>query len=95
MGAEERPRVADLIPRVQLRGAEVFAQHLEVALSDRYRSRLFPLYGDAGYGQQAWIGEASPVDISPARADGGLLAMPPAVGALKRRVRAFAPHVVV
>jgi glycosyltransferase involved in cell wall biosynthesis len=95
VGAEERPRVADLIPRVQLRGAEVFAQHLEVALSDRYRSRLFPLYGDAGYGQQAWIGEASPVDISPARADGGLLAMPPAVGALKRRVRAFAPHVVV
>jgi glycosyltransferase involved in cell wall biosynthesis len=95
LGAEERPRVADLIPRVQLRGAEVFAQHLEVALSDRYRSRLFPLYGDAHHEQRAWIGDAAPVDISAARAGQGPLAMAPAVASLKRRVRAFAPHIVV
>lgn len=40
MGSDaERPRVADLIPRLQLRGSEVFAQHLELALADRYRAR--------------------------------------------------------
>jgi glycosyltransferase involved in cell wall biosynthesis len=36
-------KIADLIPRLQLRGAEIFAQHLEAALAGRYRTRLFPL----------------------------------------------------
>lgn len=38
---EDRLRIADIIPRRQLRGAEIFAQHLEDALADRFEMQLF------------------------------------------------------
>lgn len=88
-----RTRVADIVPRLQLRGAEIFAQHLEVALRDRFVSRLLPL--SAGRGSQlAWTGDEPPVDVAPGIADGpGRLLR--SRGSLRARVAAFAPDVIV
>lgn len=89
----DRPRVAHLIPRVQLRGAEIFAQHLEVALRDRYDSRLLPLYR-SGPERFAWIGDAAPADWRPGVPDGaGRLLR--ATWSLRRRVREFQPALVM
>jgi glycosyltransferase involved in cell wall biosynthesis len=87
------PRVADLIPRVQLRGAEIFAQHLEVALRDRYETRLLPLYRD-GRERWAWIGDAAPLDWRRGVSD-GVGRLPRAAWALRRRARTFRPDVIV
>lgn len=88
--SEPRPRVADVIPRLQLRGAEIFAQHLEAALRDRYRCRLLPLYG--GPDRRAPTGVE--LDVVPGVPDGpGRMAR--AAWSLRERARAFAPGLVV
>ncbi len=93
MTPSPRPRVADIVPRLQLRGAEIFAQHLEVALRDRLVSRLLPLYG-GGAGPFAWTGDEPPVDVAPGVADGpGRLLR--SRGSLRARAAAFEPDVVV
>ncbi|MDP9242562.1 MAG: hypothetical protein M3O84_05230, partial [Actinomycetota bacterium] len=48
MGSASKPRVAHVIPRLQLRGAEITAQHLAAALVDRFESRVYLLHGDDG-----------------------------------------------
>jgi glycosyltransferase involved in cell wall biosynthesis len=45
LGGEARPRILNIIPRLQLRGAEVAAQHLQNTLADRFEGRLVLLYG--------------------------------------------------
>jgi len=88
----DRPRIVDVIPRIQLRGAEIFAQHLEVALRDRYRARLLPLY--AGGERFAWTGTGRPVD-SAAGVKPGPLGFFRAARSLRGRARAFEPRIVV
>ena len=88
-----RPRVVDIVPRLQLRGAEIFAQHLEVALRDRFVSRLLPLYAGGG-GNTAWTGDEPPVDVAPGVPDGpGRLLRSRA--SLRARTAAFEPDVIV
>lgn len=86
------PRIADVIPRLQLRGAEVFAQQLELALQDRYALELFTLTG------------ASPAArTQPPGAESLTRHEGPAVGAsrstiareLSEAVTAFEPDVIV
>ena len=93
MMAVARPRVADIVPRLQLRGAEIFAQHLEVALRDRFESRLLPLYrGDDD--RPAWTGDEPPADVAPGVSDGpGRLWR--SRGSLRARAAAFEPEVIV
>lgn len=85
------PRIADIIPRLQLRGAEIFAQYLEVALRNRYESALFPLFG-AGEGPTV-ADHLRIVPGSPSHASriGALRA----VRALRRNVGTFRPDIVV
>jgi glycosyltransferase involved in cell wall biosynthesis len=92
-GIFTRPRVADLIPRVQLRGAEIFAQHLEDALRDRFHTRLMPLYGKEADAQLLDV-EHGPVDYAPGVADGPAHILR-ASRSLRRRIRDFNPHLVV
>lgn len=89
--SEPRPRVADLVPRMQLRGAEVFAQHLEFALRDRYDIRLFACYGR---GPGSPVPLEPPLSVSPGVPDGPLRRLR-ATWSLRTRVGAFAPDVVV
>ena len=90
---EPRPRLADIVPRVQLRGAEIFAQHLEVALRDRFVPRLLPLYAGGG-GLRAWIGDEPPVDVAPGVAAGpGRLLR--SRGSLRARIAAHEPDLIV
>ena len=88
----DRPRIVDVIPRIQLRGAEIFAQHLEVALRDRYRTRLLPLY--AGGERFAWTGTGRPIDWE-AGVKRGPLGSFRATRSLRDRARAFQPRIVV
>jgi glycosyltransferase involved in cell wall biosynthesis len=91
--ATSRPRVADIVPRLQLRGAEIFAQHLEVALRDRFDPRLFPLYAGSDE-RRAWIGDEPPVDVAPGVSDGpGRLWR--SRGSLRARAAVFAPQMIV
>ena len=93
MTAVARPRVADIVPRLQLRGAEIFAQHLEVALRDRFESRLLPLYA-GGDERLAWTGDEPQVDVAPGVTDGpGRLWR--SRSSLRARAAAFGPQVVV
>ena len=88
-----RPRIADIVPRLQLRGAEIFAQHLEVALRDRFLPRLLPLYA-GGAAQLAWTGDEPPVDVAPGVPEGpGRLLR--SRGSLRARIAAFEPRVIV
>ena len=90
---QPRPRVADIVPRLQLRGAEIFAQHLQVALRDRFVSRLLPLVA-GGATQLAWTGDEPPVDVAPGIPDGpGRLLRSRA--SLRARAAAFEPDVIV
>jgi glycosyltransferase involved in cell wall biosynthesis len=88
----DRPRIVDVVPRIQLRGAEIFAQHLEVALRDRYRARLLPLYG--GGERLAWTGTGRPVDWA-AGVQPGPLRLARATMSLRGRATAFGPRIVV
>jgi glycosyltransferase involved in cell wall biosynthesis len=88
-----RPRVADIVPRLQLRGAEIFAQHLEVALRDRFVPRLLTLYAD-GTGQRAWTGDEPPVDVA-AGVPGGAGRVWRSRSSLRARIAAFEPDVIV
>lgn len=88
-----RPRVADLIPRFQLRGAETFAQQLAWALRDRYDVAVLPLVGARG--EEAWTppeGTAGPVlpGVAPGRGEALRAAW-----SLRRRARSFRPHLIV
>ncbi|MEX0832543.1 MAG: glycosyltransferase family 4 protein [Actinomycetota bacterium] len=90
MPDETHPRVADVIPRLQLRGAEVFAQQLESVLRNRYEMRLFPMYEG---------GTPAPIDgarLSVAPGVGaGPFARPRAIRSLRRRAREFRPDLLV
>ena len=88
-----RPRVADIVPRLQLRGAEIFAQHLEVALRDRFVPRLLPLYS-GGSSQRAWTGDEPPVDVAPG-IPGGPGSLLRSRGSLRARFDAFEPDIIV
>jgi glycosyltransferase involved in cell wall biosynthesis len=88
-----RPRVADIVPRLQLRGAEIFAQHLEVALRDRFESRLMTLSVGTDE-RRAWTGDEPPVDVAPGVPDGpGRLWR--SRSSLRARAAAFDPQVIV
>jgi glycosyltransferase involved in cell wall biosynthesis len=88
----DRPRIVDVVPRIQLRGAEIFAQHLEVALRDRYRARLLALY--AGGERFAWTGTGRPVDWA-SGVRRGPLRFVRAAKSLRDRALAFEPRIVV
>jgi glycosyltransferase involved in cell wall biosynthesis len=93
MRPSSSPRSVDVVPRLQLRGAEIFAQHLEIALRGRYVARLMPLFA-GGDTQLASTGDQPPVDVAAGVADGrGRLLR--SRGSLRARVAAFDPDVIV
>jgi L-malate glycosyltransferase len=88
---DHRPKVADLIPRLQLRGPEVFVQHLEATLEPRYHSHLFVVFGQDGERLDPPDGEPRPFSPGVRRGPGQV---PRAALSLRRRVGAFRPDVV-
>lgn len=78
----------DVIPRLQLRGAESFAQYLEAALADRYRFRLLTLYR-TDEPRRAPVGVA--LDVVEGTADSRRVA----AGGLRERVARFEPDLLV
>jgi glycosyltransferase involved in cell wall biosynthesis len=83
-----RPRVAHVIPRLELRGGEVTAQHLAAALEDRFEAELFLLFGSDGLRPDG----VPLVPTSPGVRNGGLLAAGRSLG---KRLRESAPDVVL
>ncbi|MFL5768360.1 MAG: glycosyltransferase family 4 protein [Actinomycetota bacterium] len=88
MTAENRPRLAHVIPRLELRGGEVTAQHLAAALEDRFESRLYLLYGSEGPRPEG----VPPIPTDPGIRRGRLLAAGRSLG---RRLRRSAPDLVI
>ncbi len=88
----DRPKMVDIVPRIQLRGAEIFAQHLEFALRDRYRAKLLPLY--SGEERFAYIGSGRPADRAPGVKDGPARFVRAALN-LRRQAQEFEPALVV
>jgi glycosyltransferase involved in cell wall biosynthesis len=88
MSADRRPRLAHVIPRLELRGGEVTAQHLAAALGDRFESELYLLYGSDGPRP-----EGVPITRTSAGVrNGGLLAAGRSLG---KRLRRSGPDLVL
>ncbi|MEX1047540.1 MAG: glycosyltransferase family 4 protein [Actinomycetota bacterium] len=85
----EAPRVADVVPSLKLRGAEVFVQQLESVLRDKYNFRLFTLYNE---GNPLPVGGRH-LDISRGVSQGPGRRLRAALD-LRRRVTAFGPRVI-
>lgn len=79
-------RVADVIPRLQLRGGEVQAQHLANERASRSPSRLFTLWGDGV------VAAVDGLDIQQGPLTGGRRTV---ARALRANMRDFAPSVIV
>ena len=88
MSAGQRPRVAHVMPRLELRGGEVTAQHLAAALEDRFEPELFLLFGSDGPRPEG----VPLLPTNPGVRSGGLLAAGRSLG---KRLRRSAPDVVL
>jgi glycosyltransferase involved in cell wall biosynthesis len=91
MGSRRKPRVAHLIPRLQLRGAEVTAQHLAAALGGRFESRVYLLFGGDGPRPEG----IPPVEVRAGVGTSGPLGQLRAARNLGRRIRGWNADVVV
>jgi glycosyltransferase involved in cell wall biosynthesis len=85
------PQLAHVIPRLELRGGEVTAQHLAAALEDRFDSELFLLYGSDGPRPEGVRRVPTSVGIRNAGRFGEL----PAARSLGRRLREWMPDIVL
>jgi glycosyltransferase involved in cell wall biosynthesis len=91
VSTERRPRVAHVIPRLQLRGAEVTAQHLAWAMREVSEPRVFLLHGGEGPRPEG----IPRVDVSPGVNASGPLGKFRASRDVARRIRAWEADVVV
>jgi glycosyltransferase involved in cell wall biosynthesis len=80
---------------MQFRGAETFAQHLEVALRSRYDFRLFTLFGGGSASRaELAIAAVPPLEVDDANVPPGASRLRSSRG-LRRRVEGFDPQIIV
>jgi glycosyltransferase involved in cell wall biosynthesis len=91
MGSGSKPRVAHVIPRLQLRGAEITAQHLAAALDDRFESRVYLLHGGEGPQPDG----IPPVEVRAGVGTSGPWGQLRAARNLGRRIRGWSADVVI
>ncbi|MFL5736010.1 MAG: glycosyltransferase [Actinomycetota bacterium] len=96
MSENGRPRLAHVIPRLELRGGEVTAQYLAAALEDRFESELFLLYGSDGPRPEGVrrVPTNAGIRSTGLRGASGLGELP-AARSLGRRLRQWAPEIVL